>query len=200
MKLSEFEVLSFDCYGTLIDWGTGILAALRPWVHLARPAIEDAEILRAFAEAEAAEEAANPRVVYPAVLAGVHRRLAEAWGLDPDAARAVEFGASVGRWPAYPDSPASLASLAQTNRLVILSNVDRTSFAASRARLGVTFDAVYTAEDIGSYKPDPANFVYLIESEARQGFSADRILHVGQSLYHDHVPASRAGLATDTGR
>jgi 2-haloalkanoic acid dehalogenase type II len=196
MDLSEYRVLSFDCYGTMIDWESGILAELAPWAlgHGAR--LDDVEILEAFGLAESAEEAETPGALYPEVLRRVHRRLAAQWGLPVDDTAARRFGASVGNWPAFADSHDALTRLSRRYRMVILSNVDRASFAASRDRLEIAFDAVYTAEDIGTYKPDPRNFRHLIAAEHNAGFSASDILHVGQSLFHDHVPASDAGLAT----
>ena len=195
MKLSDFDVLTFDCYGTLIDWEGGITAALRPLLARA-PGRDPATVLQDFAREESAQEAETPSMPYSELLAVVHDRLAVAWGAAPDAAEAARFGASVPDWPAFPDSAAALAYLAQHYKLVILSNVDRASFAASNARLGVTFDAVFTAQDIGSYKPDPANFTYLLARLAAQGIGRDRILHTAQSLFHDHVPARAAGLST----
>jgi 2-haloacid dehalogenase len=103
----------------------------------------------------------------------------------------------VPEWPAFGDSAEALSSLGERYRLVILSNVDRYGFAASNEKLGVEFDAIYTAEDIGSYKPDPANFDYLTSRvEADLGVTSEAILHVGQSLFHDHAPAKAAGLDT----
>ncbi|HEX3209148.1 MAG TPA: HAD family hydrolase [Geminicoccaceae bacterium] len=99
-------------------------------------------------------------------------------------------------WPAFPDSAPALAYLKQHYRLVILSNVDRASFGQSQDRLKVAFDAVYTAQDIGSYKPDPRNFEYLLARLAEQGIAPQQILHTAESLHHDHIPAKRFGLAT----
>jgi len=196
MRLRDYRVLSFDCYGTLIDWESGILTHLRPWLNDRGIEASDAEILQAYGRAEASQEAETPSAPYPQILTAVHERLAGHWGIDPDASAAAEFAGSVGRWPPFADSPSALAELRQRFRLVILSNVDRVSFARSEKQLGTRFDAVYTAEDIGSYKPDPANFQYLLEAERAFGYKGEDILHVGQSLYHDHVPAAAAGLAT----
>ncbi len=196
MDLRDFRVLSFDCYGTLIDWEAGILAGIRPWIEARGVEVDDAEILESFGLAESAQEAETPEALYPVVLEGVHRRLAAQWGLPPDEQAARLFGKSVGTWPPFADSHDALTRLKRRYRLVVLSNVDRESFAASRRQLDVEFDAVYTAEDIGTYKPNPANFAYLIEAEKAAGYNKSAILHVGQSLYHDHVPASGAGLAT----
>ncbi|MGH7103168.1 MAG: haloacid dehalogenase type II, partial [Acetobacteraceae bacterium] len=194
MHLRDFHVLTFDCYGTLIDWESGIIAALAPLSgRLANPPARN-RVLEAFARHESAEETASPALRYPELLARVHRKLAAEWGIAPDAAAEQRFGASVPDWPAFPDSASALAELKQHYQLVILSNVDRQSFAGSNRRLGVAFDAIFTAEDIGSYKPDPANFRYLLAHLAERGIQKEEILHTAQSLFHDHAPARRAGL------
>jgi 2-haloacid dehalogenase len=194
MNLTSFQALTFDCYGTLIDWESGIFAALQPLLRGGGPARNAA--LEAFARHESAQEAETPGMLYPEVLARVHRRLAAEWSLPATEADHLAFGASVPDWPAFPDSAEALRYLQGFYKLVILSNVDRTSFAASNARLGVTFDAVYTAEDIGSYKPDPANFRYMLDALAARGLPPAAILHTAQSLFHDHAPARKFGLAT----
>jgi 2-haloalkanoic acid dehalogenase type II len=135
-------------------------------------------------------------MLYSDLLAQVHRRLARAWGVPMSEDDHRRFGASVQNWPAFPDSAAALQYLKQHYRLVILSNVDRASFAASNRRLGVAFDAIYTAQDIGSYKPSTANFRYLLDRLAAFGHGKAEILHTAQSLFHDHAPAKRCGLAT----
>jgi 2-haloacid dehalogenase len=196
MRLSDFSILTFDCYGTLIDWESGIWQALQPLVARCPTAPTRDAALAAFGAAESAQERETPGLLYSALLALVHRRLAAAWGVATDDAEAAAFGGSVGDWPAFPDSAASLAYLKRFYRLVILSNVDRAGFAGSNPRLGVAFDAVYTAEDIGSYKPDPRNFRYLLDRLAEQHHRPGDILHVAQSLYHDHAPANRAGLSS----
>ena len=107
-----------------------------------------------------------------------------------------EFGASVRTWPAFPDSGDALAYLKRHYRLAILSNVDRASFTQSNAKLGVTFDHIFTAEDIGSYKPDLRNFEYALARLREAGVEKRAVLHVAQSLFHDHVPAKLLGLAS----
>ena len=196
MNLTDFRVLTFDCYGTLIDWESGIWAALQPLLAQApAPPPRDA-VLSQFAELQGEQERQTPAMLYPDVLAAAHARLAATLGATlPDAAHA-SFGASIPDWPAFPDSPAALRYLQQHYRLVVLSNVDRASFAHSQQRLGVTFDAVYTAQDIGSYKPDLANFHYLLSHLAERGFAPGDILHTAQSLFHDHGPAKQLGLAS----
>ncbi len=196
MRLSDHSVLTFDCYGTLIDWESGIVAALTPWLEQAGVRAGREPILAAFAEAEAPQQAATPDLLYPALLARVHGAIAQRFGVAPDPLAAAAFGASIEDWPAFPDSAEALAYLKQHYRLVILSNVDRASFAHSQRKLEVAFDAVYTAQDIGSYKPDRRNFEYLLARLAEQGIARENILHTAESLYHDHVPAKRCGLAT----
>ena len=195
-RLSDFEALTFDCYGTLIDWETGILRALEPWLerHGARRRPDD--VLETFARHESALEAEHPDLPYPRILAQVHRRLAAEWGLVSNTGDADAFGASVPDWPAFPDSTEALRELQRYYRLFILSNIDRASFAGSARRLGVDFDAVLTAGEIGSYKPDPRNFEAMLRRLAGRGIGRDEILHTAQSLYHDHLPARRLGLAT----
>ncbi len=196
MNLAGFKVLSFDCYGTLIDWESGILTALRPLVRRSGLMLDGEEILATFAREEAAQQAATPAMPYAALLTVVHSRLARVWSVEESAAENERFGASIGDWPVFPDTVAALKLLGQRYRLVILSNVDRDSFRATNARLGIVFDAIYTAQDIGSYKPDPRNFGYLIERLAGEGIQKSEILHVAQSLFHDHGPANELGLAS----
>jgi 2-haloacid dehalogenase len=194
--LRDFQVLTFDCYGTLIDWETGITQALGPWLQANGVSTTRDQTLAAFAAAEAPQQQATPDLRYPELLERVHRAISERFGVAPDPAAAQAFGRSIRDWPAFADSAEALAYLKRHYRLVILSNVDRASFAHSARRLGVDFDAVYTAEDIGSYKPDARNFEYMLARRAEQGITKRQILHTAQSLYHDHVPAKRLGLAT----
>ena len=196
MKLTDFSVLTFDCYGTLIDWESGIYAALQPLLGKAGKALPRDAALEAFARHESAQEAETPSMVYSELLATVHRRLAKEWAVSAGEDEHRRFGASVPDWPEFPDSAAALQYLKQHYKLVILSNVDRESFKGSNPRLGVAFDAVYTAQDVGSYKPDLANFRYMLEHLERLGFGKSAILHTAQSLFHDHAPAKRVGLAS----
>jgi 2-haloalkanoic acid dehalogenase type II len=196
MRLSDFTTLTFDCYGTLIDWEGGIVAAVRPWLAAKGVRKPDDEILEAFANGESTQQRETPAMIYPELLAQTLHRMAAAWGLSASDAEARAFGNSVKDWPAFPDAAPALARLKKYYRLVVLSNVDRASFEHSRAKLGDVFDAVYTAEDIGSYKPNPRNFAYMIEKEAAAGIPADKILHTAQSLFHDHVQAKAHGLTS----
>jgi 2-haloacid dehalogenase len=194
MRLTQFKVLSFDCYGTLVDWETGICEALVPWLEQRGATLSRERMLESFARHEAAQEAETPGMIYSELLACVHRRLTAEWGVAASEEEHRAFGASVGDWPPFADTGAALAYLKRHYKLAILSNVDRNSFAATNRRLGVAFDAIYTAEEIGSYKPDLHNFHYMIDSLAEQGYGRGDVLHVAQSLYHDHAPANAVGL------
>jgi 2-haloalkanoic acid dehalogenase type II len=198
MRLTDFEVLTFDCYGTLIDWESGIWDALQPLIaNSRRRDVTRALALEAYSELEHRQEAQTPDMPYPEVLSRVHRGLAARFELDTDPELDAMFGSSVGRWPAFADSADALRYLKTRYRLVILSNVDRSSFFESNQKLGVAFDAVYTAQDIGSYKPDPANFDYLLRRlQSEHGLGPSDVLHTAQSLFHDHVPARSTGLAS----
>ncbi|HEY1258646.1 MAG TPA: haloacid dehalogenase type II [Stellaceae bacterium] len=194
MRLIDFKVLTFDCYGTLIDWETGILQALMPLRKKDPVERPPDEILASFARHEGAQEAETPGLVYSELLARVHRRLAAEWGVAASEAEHRAFGGSVGDWPAFADSAAALAYLKRFYKLVILSNVDRANFARSAKKLGAVFDAVYTAEEIGSYKPDLRNFHHMLDRLKSAGYGEADILHTAQSLFHDHAPANALGL------
>jgi len=196
MDLRAFKALTFDCYGTLIDWESGILAELKPWVAASGLKHTDDQILEAFGEAESGCEAATPSKVYPGILADTFRALSKHWGIPATDAQAAEFGRSVPRWPAFPDSPAALHYLKQHYKLIILSNVDRASFAESNKKLQVAFDKIVTAEDVGSYKPDLRNFRRLLTEVEKLGVRPSEILHTAQSLFHDVAPAKSIGLKT----
>lgn len=192
LDYGRFEALTFDCYGTLIDWETGILAALRASlaVHGLEPS--DDELLGRYSRAEATAEA-GPYLRYREVLARCLRQVSGHYGVEPSDTAAAAFGASVADWPAFPDSTAALRRLKARFRLGVITNCDDDLFAASNVRLGVEFDWVVTAQSVGSYKPDSRNFEAAF---ARMGLPRERILHVAQSLFHDHVPARRLGLST----
>jgi 2-haloacid dehalogenase len=198
MRLTDFKVLTFDCYGTLIDWESGILAALRPLLGMLGGRVDDEAALAAFARHESALERAQPGLNYRKILEAAYRGLAQEWNAGVTDAEAERFGNSVPDWPAFPDSTAALAYLKQHYKLVILSNVDRASFAESNRRLSVTFDAICTAEDVGSYKPDKRNFDFALKTvNEKLGFAPKDILHTAQSLFHDHKMAKAIGLATN---
>ena len=196
-ELTDFSTLTFDCYGTLIDWESGIWDALQPLITASgRSDITRHVALTSHAELESRQEAATPSMLYPHILEYVHRGFADRFDLRTNDEMTRAFGASVAEWPAFPDSADALRSLKDDFKLVILSNIDQVSFAASNRKLGVEFDAIYTAEDIGSYKPDASNFDFMLERIGVDlGVEKHEILHTAQSLFHDHVPARRHGLA-----
>jgi 2-haloacid dehalogenase len=196
MKISDFDVLSFDCYGTLIDWESGLYAALASLLSRSRVGLSRDSVLEAFARFGSRQQALTPSMPYSELLAEVHGQLAAEWGVAADSAEDARFGAPIGDWPPFADTVEALRYLKRQFRLVILSNVDRAGFQATNQRLGVAFDAIYTAQDVGSYKPDVRNFAYLLDRLREQGVVVEKLLHVAQSLFHDHVPANALGLAT----
>jgi len=197
MKLSDFKVLTFDCYGTLIDWESGIFNALEPLRKKGASDKTRDQVLENYAQHESAQEEETPAMAYSLLLAVVYKRLAKEWGVAVTDEEANVFGASVPDWPEFADSVEALRYLKKHYKLVILSNVDRLSFRSSNARLQVVFDAIYTAQDIGSYKPSPRNFEYMLQRlQSDFGLGKKDILHTAQSLFHDHAPANQFGLAS----
>ena len=192
LDYGAFEALTFDCYGTLIDWETGILAAVRPVLAARGIEASDDELLARYATAEAAIEA-GPYRPYREVLGESLRAIAAGYGFEPDEDEVATFGESVGNWPAFPDSTAALERLHERFRLGVITNCDDDLFARSAARLGIDFDWVITAAQVGAYKPDPRGFGVALE---RIGLPQSRILHVAQSLFHDHATAKRLGFST----
>jgi putative hydrolase of the HAD superfamily len=191
---TAYRALSFDCYGTLIDWETGIGAVLAPWAREQGLDTSDEELLLAYADNEAAVERETPAALYPDVLATAFRRTGEQLGAPVSDAWARRLGDSVPDWPAFPDSADALARLARHYELIILSNVHRAGFAGSNERLRGDFAAIITAEDVGAYKPAENHFRALDATLPRLGVERRALLHVAQSLFHDHVPARREGL------
>ena len=192
LDFTRFEALTFDCYGTLIDWETGLAEAFRPVLRTRGVDADDEDLLARYARYEAAAEA-GPYLAYRQVLAAGLRGVASELGFAPTTAELERFGESVADWPAFPDSAPALARLKERFRLGVITNCDDDLFDASNARLDVEFDWVVTAQQVGSYKPAEANFQAAFE---RVGLPRERILHVAQSLFHDHMPAKRLGLTT----
>lgn len=195
MRLTEYKALAFDVYGTLIDWESGMIAGLKPLTDQVGRSLSRNEVLEAHAHHESATQRQTPGKIYSQLLAVVYKRLAEEWSVPVTWEDCLAYGRSVQDWPAFEDSAGALQYLKRYYKLVVLSNVDNASFAHSNKKLSVTFDAVYTAEDIGSYKPSPRNFEYMIENLARLGIERHEILHTAESMFHDHAPANLFGLA-----
>ena len=197
-KLTDFKVLTFDVYGTLIDWETGVLAALAPSLP-PNHTFTRRHLLTQYHHFEASQQRATPSLPYTSLLTTLHPSLLASLSLPaPTPAASAAFGASVGTWPAFPDTVSALRSLRnQGFKLVVLSNVDRASFSLTNSGPleGVPFDLVLTAQDIGSYKPDARNFAYMLESVEREfGVGKEAVLQTAQSQFHDHLPAKRAGV------
>jgi 2-haloalkanoic acid dehalogenase type II len=205
---TEYKLLSFDIYGTLIDWESGIFEALLPLLsklpqsHPHHPdqntvAENRSFILTEYTNFELAIQKEHPTLSYSKILATAYERLATKLQVPFTAAEAEGFGSTIGKWPAFPDTVAAMQELGRRYKLVVLSNVDRASFSRTLAGPlnGVKFDGIYTAEDIGSYKPDLRNFQYMVEhAEKDFGVKKDEILKVAQSIKHDHRPAKKFGL------
>lgn len=190
MDFAGVRWLSFDCYGTLIDWETGILAAVSPILARRGVAATDRTVLERYGELEAAAERGEYRT-YRDVLRLVMSGFGEAFGITLDLKEREVLAESLGRWPAFADTASALGALKKRFKLAILSNVDDDLFALSAPKLGVRPHALITAQQCRSYKPSPNNFRVLLErTSARPG----ELVHVAQSLYHDHVPAKAMGL------
>ena len=192
LDFSQFDVLSFDCYGTLIDWERGILGAVRPVLanHRVTAAVET--VLETYAVIESEIEA-GPYRRYRDVLKAAMTRLCERFGFIPNSTECDAIVGSLPDWTPFDDTVDALRGLKSRYRLAIISNVDDDLFAGTNRHLGVEFDYIITAAQVGAYKPSPRVFEYALN---KIGCGKSRLLHVAQSLYHDHVPAKKLGLST----
>ncbi len=186
---ADYDALTFDCYGTLIDWSTGIVGYLQPALLERDAHVIDDFLLEFFAETEPLAQAEGMR--YAEVLREVLRRLGTRLGFTPTDAVLDGFVDSVGAWPPFPDTVGALERLGERFELVVVSNVDNAIFADTAALLGIDFQHVVTAQDVGAYKPDRRMF-----DAALAAVDGSRILHVAQSLFHDIAPAAALGLDT----
>ncbi len=192
MDFSRFSTISFDCYGTLIEWEAGILPVLRTLLirhHCPQP---DARILELYGEFEAEAEK-GPYQSYRKVLESVVKQFGTRLGFEPSPDQIQALHQSIPHWPPFPDTASALERLKKRYQLAILSNIDDDLLASTRRHLGVEFDAVITAQQAQSYKPSINNFRVALD---RLGVKPDRLLHVGQSIYHDVLPAQSLGIAT----
>lgn len=185
----DYDALAFDCYGTLVDWGGGLVAYLQPLLQRHDAHVIDDFLLEFFAETEPLAQRDGVR--YADVLRDVLRRLGTRLAFAPSSEELDGFVASVGDWPPFDDSSAALQRLGERFKLMVVSNVDNALFAKTAARLGVEFAYVVTAQDVGAYKPDRRMF-----EAARRATGDARVLHVAQSLFHDIAPATAFGLDT----
>jgi 2-haloacid dehalogenase len=192
LDFERFDVLTFDCYGTLIDWETGILKALKSVLQeVGRPAADNG-ILNIYADIEAGLEADEYRS-YKETLRNIISELGERMDFKPNPAQREYLVKSLPDWPVFYDTVASLRAFKKKYKLAVISNIDNDLFEQTAKKLDVPFDWVITAEQVGSYKPSLKNFEYAFEKIC---VPRDKILHVAQSIYHDIVPASKLGLAT----
>lgn len=192
LDFSAFDVLTFDCYGTLINWEDGILGCLRPLLAKYDRVVDDAEILKLFADFEAEAEQGEYRR-YRSVLRSVLRDFGEHFSFAPTEGELRSLPDSLRKWNPWPDTVAALQQLQERFRLCIISNVDDDLFAETRPKLLASFDSIITAEQARAYKPSLKIFKLAL---SRIGVSAERILHVGQSVFHDVIPAQALGMAT----
>ena len=198
MNYNDFKFLSFDCYGTLIDWESGIWNAFQPVILFNnRKDLTREKVLRNFALLESEQQKQTPSMLYSEILFNVHKKFTKENELKSTDELDKNFGSSVPFWPAFADSADALRILKSKFKLVILSNVNVAGFTSSNRWLGVEFDEIYTAEHVGSYKPNPSNFEYMFDN-LKKAHDAEKkdILHVAQSLFHDHVPAKEFGMNT----
>jgi 2-haloacid dehalogenase len=192
LDLTHFKVLTFDCYGTMIDWETGIFSALRPILAAHKKSIADSELLEMYSELETSAEQGEFRC-YRDVLQSVVRGFGEHLGFAPTADEVRSLPDSLTNWPPFPDTVEALRKLKSRYQLAVISNIDDDLFAATAPKLGVAFNHVITAQQASCYKPCMKIFKL---AEERMGVTRDRWLHVGQSIYHDVIPAQSLGIAT----
>lgn len=189
---SRFEILTFDCYGTLINWEAGMLPVLRRILAAHGKSMDDAKLLELYGDFEHRFEQGAFRP-YRDVLASVVREFGAEFGFTPSPEEVRSLPESLATWQPWPDSVAALRQLKARFRLAILSNVDDDLFAATRPKLGIDFDEVITAQQAQAYKPSLKLFELAL---ARIHAPAHRVLHIGQSIYHDVIPAQSLALAT----
>ncbi len=192
LDFNRFEIFTFDCYGTLINWEAGILSALHRILSSHKKKIDDATLLKLYGDYEQRSEHGVFRP-YREVLESVVRQFGIEIGFTPTAEEVRSLPDSLPTWKPWPDTVAALRQLKTRFRLAILSNVDDDLFAGTRPQLGVDFDEVITAQQAQAYKPSLKLFELAL---SRINAPAHRVLHVGQSLYHDVIPAQALGLAT----
>lgn len=192
LDFSRYEILTFDCYGTLIDWESGILTVLRRILSAHAKCIDDATLLQFYGDFEQRAEHGTFQP-HREVLRSVVRQFGDELNFTPTRDEEDSLPESLSRWQPWPDTVAALQKLKTRFRLAILSNIDDDLFAATRPQLAVEFDEVITAQQAQAYKPSLKIFELAL---SRIHAPAHRVLHVGQSIYHDVIPAQSLGLAT----
>ncbi|HDD35384.1 MAG TPA: haloacid dehalogenase type II [Candidatus Desulfofervidus auxilii] len=189
MRFDRFEVLTFDCYGTLIDWEKGILSVLKPIFSKHAVNVSDEEVLKTYAEIEAKIEK-GPFIKYKKVLQKVMQEFCNRYNLNAELDCLVN---SLKDWPPFPDTVPTLKAFKKRYKLAIISNIDKELFSFTQKRLLIKFDWIILSEEIKAYKPSLINFEYALK---KINIPKERILHIAQSLYHDINPAKKLGLNT----
>jgi 2-haloacid dehalogenase len=192
LDFSKTKLLTFDCYGTLINWESGIFSALRPVLAAHGKSIADAELLALYGEFEEKIESGD-YLQYREVLRSVVRAFGDRLGFVPTQPEIDALPNSAPRWQPWPDTVAALKRLATKFQLSIISNIDDDIFARTRECLPVEFESVTTAQQARCYKPGQEIFQMALKMAS---VTPDQIVHVGQSIYHDVLPAQSLGLAT----
>ena len=186
---ASVRLITFDCYGTLIDWETGMLAAMRPLFRRGLT-VSDVQLLETYGEVEGELESGR-YLAYREVLSCSVQEVGSRLGAKISADEGREFAESLTRWEPFADTVSNLEKLSRRFRLGIISNVDDDLFGVTRKKLKVSFDPVVTAQQVESYKPAHRNFEEMLR---RSGLKKEQILHAGQSVYHDIVPANALGI------
>ena len=192
IDFKQFEVLSFDCYGTLIDWDSGILMALNPILSNHNVSLSDEQILEAYAQVEASQQSGD-YLKYREVLKKLVQAFGERLNFTPTEAEAESLAESIKKWEPFPDTVEALKALKKRYKLTIISNIDDDLFAATAKKLEVEFDWIITAEQVKSYKPSRQNFEFALQC---MGITPDKLLHIAQSVYHDIIPTKSMGLSS----
>lgn len=196
IDFSRFKAVTFDCYGTLIDWETGTISLVRPWFREMAVQPPDDLILSAFALMQAKHQQVRPALLYPEVLHRTWQDIERTFGWQENRQHAEDFAKSPPTWLPFSDTNESLRHLKRYYRLGILSNVDNNSLSGTLGQFSVPFDVLVTAQDVGSYKPGLAHFEAALKKFVGLGIDRAEILHVAQSKHHDINPGRQIGLIT----
>jgi 2-haloacid dehalogenase len=196
MDLTKFKALTFDCYGTLIDWERGMIDCVRPWLTEMHSNVTPELVLTSYAFMKWRHEQPRPAMLFTELMRRCWIDLEGTFGFPADPERAKRFAASIGDWPPFEDSVAALDYFSNHYKLAILSNIDNVSIAKSKQLLGDPFAVTVSAEDVGSYKPGFAHFDEAFRQLRALGIRKHETLHVAQSKYHDISPANALGLAS----
>jgi len=194
LDFNQFEVVSFDCYGTLIDWESGILPVLRQLLSSREIDLSDDATLEQFAEFESeCEKSEYDYIKYREILPQIVQQFGKIFKFEPTETELMCLIESIKNWQPFPDTVAALAALKQKYKLAVISNIDDDLFADTAKHLKVELDWLITAEQVRSYKPSTRNFEIAL---ATMGIAPEKLLHVAQSIYHDIVPAASMGIST----